>query len=250
MPTATAALSDVTNSKLGPLIHGWAIIAGREWSCPGESTLCRSRCYAKRGFFNMPNVRRSHVRNFEFSESPIFADWMASAIAAKFVRAMRIHVSGDFYDVGYVRKWIEIVHRSPNQIFFAYTRSWRIEDMLPELIKLGALPNMQLWWSIDRETGPAPLVRGIRRAYMAIDDSDADCTPDDCDLVFRDHPLTIMKKANGIQVCPVENGVTTQVKITCSTCRICWSGKQSRWEHAMLPYMDADVVKEINAPTW
>lgn len=195
----------------------------------------------------MPNVSTAHVRNFAFSQLPVFADWMTASISTNFVRVMRVHVAGDFYSVDYVRKWVSIIQRSPSQSFFAYTRSWRIDEMLPELVKLGALPNVNLWWSIDRETGPAPIIRGIRRAYLAIDDTDAENAPDDCDLVFRDQPGSIMKRANGIQVCPPENGVATQPKITCSKCGICWHKQGTQWEHDLRQYITSESA-EINAP--
>lgn len=193
----------------------------------------------------MRTVRESHIKNYEYSQVTEFTDWMIATIASRFVRVMRVHVSGDFYDSEYVRKWIDVVRRSPHCQFFAYTRSWQIEEMLPELVALGSLRNFQLWWSIDRATGSAPTIRGIRRAYMAISDVDAENAPDDCDLVFRDQPDTVMKKANGIQVCPPENGVVTQVNIGCSNCGICWKHKDTRWERDLLPYIDGT---EINAP--
>ena len=246
---STATISDTTNSKLGSLIHSWSIPPGREWSCPGESTLCSVRCYAKRGFFRMPNVKDSHVKNFVFSETAEFENWMLSVIAVNYVRVMRIHASGDFYDIPYIQKWVRIVKQSPRQLFFAYTRSWRKPELLPELIKLAGLENFQLWWSLDRETGPAPLIRGVRRAYMAISDADARCAPDDCDLVFRDKPQTPMKKANGVQVCPPENGVQTRVqKVTCSRCKICWNKKNTKWETELSPYLYGND-QEINAPS-
>lgn len=225
------------------MIHSWSIPAGKDWSCPGESHLCRVRCYAKRGFFFMPNVNTTHKNNFKFSQTPDFQNWMRQQLVTTYVRVMRIHVAGDFYNGEYVRKWYEIVSRSPKILFFAYTRSWRVEEILPELVKLGALPNIQLWWSIDRLTGPAPLIRGIRRAYMAIDNVDANNAPNDCDLVFRDKPSTIMKKANGVQVCPTENGVTTQIPITCSNCGICWNQRKVHWETALSPFL---TTLEIN----
>jgi len=205
------------------------------------------RCYAKRGFFHMPNVKESHERNFHFCTAPEFEDWMAMQLLDQFVRVMRVHVSGDFFSVEYVRRWLRIVKRSPRQQFFAYTRSWRVEEMIPELIELAAEPNFQMWWSLDRETGPAPLIRGIRQAYMAIDDVDASLAPDDCDLVFRDQPATRMKRANGVLVCPTENGVKTKAKITCSHCGICWNKKATNWETSLLPYYDMTGV-EIVAP--
>lgn len=243
-----ASISDATNSKLGPMIHGWSLPAGREFSCPGESHLCRVRCYAKAGFFWMPNVKRCHINNFAFSRTDEFADWMLANIRHKFIRAMRVHVSGDFYDLTYVEKWQRIVTAAKNATFFAYTRSWRQDEMLPDLIRLSQLPNMQLWWSIDRETGPAPIVRGVRRAYMAIDDVDAELAPNDCDLVFRDQRGTVMKKANGVQVCPVEDGVKRQVKITCSSCGICWSRNMvPAWERELKLFM-GEEPEELLAP--
>ena len=236
-------LSEATNTKLGSLIHGWSIPA--EETCPGASHACRLRCYAKRGFFRMPNVERSHQGNYVFSQTPEFADWMISTCRAKFVRIMRVHVSGDFYDLDYIYKWHLIAQRSPHTRFYAYTRSWREEELLPALIKLSRYRNFVLWWSIDRETGPAPLVEGVRQAYMATDDVDANLCPDDSDLMFRDGHPTVMKRGNGVLVCPPENGVTEGV--TCSKCGICWDKlRRPVWERLVLPTIRGE--QEILAP--
>ncbi len=242
---SVATISDNKNTKLGPLIHGWAIPAGRVFSCPGESVVCKGRCYAKSGFFRMPNVLAAHARNLTFSRTAEFTAWMTAVLRANHVRVMRVHVAGDFYDIDYIQKWVEIVKSVPDTQFFAYTRSWRVEEMLPALIKLGAQPNFALWWSSDLATGPAPLIRGIRRAYMAISDADAQNAPDDCDLVFRDQTGTVMKKTNGIQVCPPENGIVTQTKITCSKCGICWKNHATKWEASLLQNFQSG---DINVP--
>jgi len=233
------------NDKLGALIYGWSLPAG-EKICIGASALCAFLCYAKSGFFRMRNVKQSHMRNYLFSLTDEFATWTIATIVSLYIRVVRIHVGGDFYSVEYVEKWIEIAEACPKTRFFAYTRSWRDEECLPALIRLAALPNVELWWSMDRETGSAPLIRGIRRAYLAVNDIDAKHAPDDCDLVFRDEDDTVMKKANGVQVCPVENGVKTKVPITCSSCGICWNKADTKWEGALSPYLEAD--HEILAP--
>jgi len=233
MSTKIATLSEPRNVKLGHLIHSWSVPCGKLWSCVGESRLCRGCCYAKRGHFNQRVVKRSHLRNFDFSKTAAFVAWMIASLLATFARVMRIHVGGDFYDAEYINKWYSIASALPDVQFFAYTRSWRQEDLLPELIRLAALPNFQMWWSIDRETGPAPLIRGVRRAYMAIDDIDAELTPNDCDLVFRDRPDTIMREANGVTVCLAETGITDGPKVTCSACGLCWDQTgpvETSWE--------------------
>jgi len=134
-----------------------------------------------------------------------------------FVRVVRVHASGEFYSAEYVRKWIIIANLNPNITFFAYTRSWSDPDVYKELKVLARLPNFILWWSCDRETGPPPRIRGVRRAYMSTSDED---TPRfRVDLVFRDNPKTIRKWIKGTLVCPEENGVT---KTTCSLCQLCF----------------------------
>jgi hypothetical protein len=234
LPMVRPSLSEPTNLKLGFGIHGWSLPA--ILTCPGMSHLCGRHCYAIQGFFLMPTVATAHARNYAFSKSADFASWMRQILHARFVKTLRVHVSGDFYDVDYTRKWRQIVEQSRGVTFFAYTRSWRQDDILPELLQLARYPNMHLWWSIDRETGPAPLVRGVKRAYMAIDDADADSAPNDCDLVFRDQTRTILKRANGVLVCPPEQGIDRKPEITCTRCGICWkNNKPPMWESAMLP---------------
>jgi hypothetical protein len=98
---------------------------------------------------------------------------MIADLKRQFARVVRVHVAGDFYDEDYTQKWLEVIQELPHVQFFAYTRSWRVSDILPSLIQLAREPNMHLWWSIDRETGGAPFVPGVRVAYMAINDIDA-----------------------------------------------------------------------------
>lgn len=250
--TPNPSLGGPINTKLGRLIHSWSITAGdvrMGGTCPGESAICSQLCYAARGFFVMPTVARTHARNRDFSRTPDFVDWMVSALVTALVRIFRVHVAGDFYNAEYVDKWCEIVSRSRRTEFFAYTRSWRDEEILPGLIRLSRFPNMNLWFSQDRQTGDAPLVRGIRRCYLAIDDVDAGAAPPDCDLVFRNRPSTPMKSANGVLVCPAENGVNGRYHHTCSSCGVCWGKKRMpRWEQQLLPLLSADGHIPVDVP--
>lgn len=247
MMATNAAIADTGNTKLGPLVHGWSIPAGL--TCPGESLLCSSRCYAKKGLFYMPTVAAAHKRNLVMAKSPEFTDWMKHELKRNCVRVMRVHVSGDFFNITYTRQWYDIMAATPDVQFFMYTRSWRIEELLPDLIGLSQLPNVALWWSIDRQTGPAPLIHGVRRAYMAINDVDARLAPNDCDLVFRDLRKTVMKRANGVMVCPTENGVQGKLHHTCTTCGFCWAKHRSpMWETA-LNFSEGDLQgAEITVP--
>lgn len=186
----------------------------------------------------MPDVSKLHLANEKFSQTDQFVDWMSANIQSRLCRVMRIHVAGDFYDEPYTRKWFEIADRNRRTLFFLYTRSWRDESILPALVSLSALSNVVMWFSSDRETGPAPLVPGVRFAYMAINDVDASKAPA-VDLVFRDNYTTAMKKANGNLVCPAENGVTGRLRYTCTSCGICWDKQRHpSWETLLFNFVD------------
>jgi len=84
---------------------------------------------------------------------------------AKYVR---IHVSGDFYDVDYTERWRRIIAARPDIKFYALTRSWRISELKTKLEELRALPNCVIRASTDEQTGPPPegwLEGGIEKTY-------------------------------------------------------------------------------------
>lgn len=209
------------NKKLGNSIYAWSITPGHGASCPGETKTCGSLCYAKSGLFMMPSPQALHAVNFKKSKEQGFAKWMNAQLIAFRAKVLRIHVAGDFYSDVYLDKWLQIVQRNSRVKFFAYTRSWQPDAFIDEnrLLALAALPNMQLWYSADRDTGRPPIRPNVRVAYMAIDAQDfPGYRPD---LLFRVIRHTVKKKVLGVQVCPAENGVKLENKITCERCQIC-----------------------------
>jgi hypothetical protein len=144
---------------------------------------------------------------------------MCGEVRRTFARVVRLHVGGDFYSADYVRKWVQIVRRCPDVVFYAYSRSWRKPLIARDLRRLSREPNMFLWLSADHDTGRPPRWRSARIAWMAT--SDDDLPPYSVDLVFRVQRSTEMLEMAGRPVCPHENGVLP--KPTCSTCRICFS---------------------------
>ena len=208
------------NTKLGKLIWCWSLPVLIS-ICVGATDLCRRLCYAMKGFFRMPSVSDSHYKNYVLSQDDDFPQYVGMALSEVFARVVRVHVAGDFYNEAYVRKWLDIVRRRPYIAFYAYTRSWRDEKMLPALEELAKEPNFFMWWSCDRETGAPPRSEGVRRAYLMEDDNDI--APYAIDLNFRDKRNTVMKyDPNGNLVCPYDNGIT---ETTCSQCQLCFKGK-------------------------
>jgi hypothetical protein len=195
------------------LIHAFNLPAEPR-VCAGASPLCASVCYAKAFLFRIQRGR--HRYNYERSLEARFPEAMSAEIRRGPIRVVRIHTSGDFYHAEYVRKWAAVARACPGTTFFAYTRSWRRAEIMDELVGLARLPNVHLWFSEDRETGRSPAALGVRRAYLLVDGQDAGEVPADADLVFRvpqdrlpGRPRTYagpMKRANGVLVCPKEQG--------------------------------------------
>ena len=188
-------------------------------TCPGASALCIKHCYVKRSN-RFPQVSPSHKARFEATKQADFVDRMVHDIKNSGKKIIRIHTAGDFFSAKYTADWVKIAKQNPEVAFYAYTRSWRCSDILRQLDRLRRLPNMQLWWSSDSETGSPP--EGFV-AYMAVTDDDVPAF--DTTLVFRVQRKALCKTIGGVNVCPLESG-RPELKergLTCAKCRICFS---------------------------
>lgn len=74
----------------------------------------------------MPNVRMALKRNYLQSRGSKFIAAIDEEIRIKRVKILRIHASGDFYDLAYLRKWQAIARLNPTVRFYAYTKMVRM----------------------------------------------------------------------------------------------------------------------------
>lgn len=145
------------------------------FTCPGRTGHCTKDCYAVKSENNYPGCRPCRVRNYLFSKTALFVPWMTEKILAIAARSkkqyiiVRIHESGDFYNLAYVEKWLEIMRRCSGDKrirFIAYTKSFRFFDGR-------ALPNnFSLRASVWDDTPEADLViirRNNWHIYTAVD---------------------------------------------------------------------------------
>jgi hypothetical protein len=139
-------------------------------SCPGMSPTCRRVCYADRGHCRWPSNRQRNARNLTASQQPDFVERVVGELRRRDARLVRLHSSGDFYSPAYVHRWGQIAARLPGVTCWGYTRSWRVPVLLDELERLAELPNVELWFSCDRDTGLPPLVRRVRTCWLQVDD--------------------------------------------------------------------------------
>jgi len=104
-------------------------------TCPFATEHCRSLCYALKAERVYPSVKKSRYEHFELSKSNDFVNRMIFTINAYMNRPsyknakkviVRIHESGDFYNLKYTLAWLDIALAFLNNkkiVFMAYTKS-------------------------------------------------------------------------------------------------------------------------------
>jgi len=114
------------------------------WTCPGADS-CKARVGRDGGLVDGPNVkfrcfaasdeaqyvetRNQRWHNFDLlkehlSDARAMADIISASLPKK-ANAIRIHVSGDFFNAAYFQAWCLVAREHPAVIFYAYTKSIR-----------------------------------------------------------------------------------------------------------------------------
>ena len=216
------------NLKLGNI---WNMSIPAVETCGGLSAACAGpdgKCYVLKIYKRHPIVKIAHQNTYVgILDALENGDELELPTKVKDGDIFRLHVAGDFFDSAYVYAWIRLMVNNPHIQFFAYTRSWRMPEMVESLHDLAALSNMTLLLSCDRDTGypDKDIWPNFRTAFMMVTDADADLVEPDTHIVFRDYRYTILKRVNGNLVCPVENGVT---KTTCEKCQWCFKANPNK----------------------
>jgi hypothetical protein len=101
-------------------------------------------------------VQESHDARWLFARDlDAFVDAMILAVGKR--KVIRIHSSGDFFSLDYLRAWVDIVRNTPGTRYIVYTRVWSLGgEWLRALRELDALPNIAVWASCDPSTPIRP----------------------------------------------------------------------------------------------
>lgn len=116
-----------TNDKLKRNgIYSFGIPAFKDmagnFTCPNAAK-CAIGCYARQGRYAMPNVKNAQETRLALTKSPEFVATINSEIQKrKGIKIVRIHDSGDFYDISYFDDWLKIAIANPKIKFYAYTK--------------------------------------------------------------------------------------------------------------------------------
>ena len=136
-------LKDFDNPETGEKIRyaQWNTKAIED--CPFRSAGCELICYATKGNHVFPSVKKSREKSHEQSKRADFADAMVYTIhtekqSKRYADAemrIRIHESGDFFSVQYLKKWVKVwaqFHTGDGVAFTNYTKSFPFFLMLTE----------------------------------------------------------------------------------------------------------------------
>lgn len=226
------------NLKLGPAVYTYSRLPGQpgRWAlghvdstpadygtCPGSTPECERICYARRPVQENGIIATMWRENSLRSDIPPIPEDC---------RLLRIHVSGDFDTVDYIENWVNRIQEhasiiSPDVLHvWAYTRSWRVPELLPALERLRALPQVQLFASMDKDTPILP-PEGWRRAWIDGDDRAGSVHKilAHTEVAEAFHAFKLQKTGDDIKalICPEE---TKAVK-DCESCGFCVSGMRN-----------------------
>ena len=100
-----------TSDIIGQRVYNFGIPAFEDAdgkrTCPfaGE---CAKFCYAQKGAYVWSNVAPAFQYRYLATKCDTFVDKMVAELSKKRVDILRVHDSGDYYSMKYIKKWIAI----------------------------------------------------------------------------------------------------------------------------------------------
>lgn len=168
------------NSKMkkmsGVKTFNWGIPAYRSASgfktCPNAAA-CAVGCYATMGTYMFSNVAKVFEARLTLSQLPTFVNTIDLEIKRRSVQRLRIHDSGDFYNLEYLNKWIKIIELNPDTQFYAYTKMYTLVKSitLPSnftvIYSFGGTEDKRIDVSKDRHSAVFTSIADLKRAGYA-----------------------------------------------------------------------------------
>lgn len=158
-----APLLEPGNSKIGKssklydrvLVWNLPVVV----TCPGASGWCLRHCYnADLRTEKFPIEGWAKNLAYYFQDRDGLQRRLVNELGHfNGLQAVRIHSSGDFFEIEYIRFWSEIIVQTPEIKYWAYTRSWTDEKLIEVLNEIRSLKNLQLFASWDPSMSAPPV---------------------------------------------------------------------------------------------
>ena len=164
------------NGKQAAIANTFGLPAGKNFSCPGATSVCESVCYAGKLEKLFKGVRANLLHNWELIKdadqktaenllTEMINDFRADCIKKDAPMLFRIHWDGDFFNDTYTQAWKTVINNNPDIQFWVYTRVKSAALILKDV------SNLSLYFSTDSENVKVgvdlKINSGVRLAYLA-----------------------------------------------------------------------------------
>ena len=164
------------NGKQAAIANTFGLPAGKNYSCPGATTICESVCYAGRLEKVFPTVKKNLLHNWELLKdadhdtmeallTEMINEFIVDCEKRSAPKLFRIHWDGDFFNDEYTFAWKHVILNNPEIQFWVYTR------VKSAAVMLKGIDNLSLYYSTDSENKQIGVSlkkdHGIRLAYLA-----------------------------------------------------------------------------------
>ena len=164
------------NGKQAAIANTFGLPAGKNFSCPGATSVCESVCYAGKLEKLFKGVKANLLHNWELIKdadqetaeillSEMINDFRNDCIKKDAPMLFRIHWDGDFFNDIYTHAWKNVINNNPDIQFWVYTRVKSAALILKDV------SNLSLYFSADSENVKTAvdlkINSGIRMAYLA-----------------------------------------------------------------------------------
>ena len=164
------------NGKQAAIANTFGLPAGKNFSCPGATSVCESVCYAGKLEKLFKGVKANLLHNWELIKdadqktaesllTEMINDFRADCIKKDAPMLFRIHWDGDFFNDTYTQAWKTVINNNPDIQFWVYTRVKSAALILKDVA------NLSLYFSTDSENVKVgvdlKINSGVRLAYLA-----------------------------------------------------------------------------------
>ncbi|WP_029002761.1 hypothetical protein [Azorhizobium doebereinerae] len=159
-----------------------------------ERATCPSSCRHWRSCYGNHMHHANRVEHGADMEERLAAEVAVLSFRYPAGFAVRLHVLGDFYSVGYVKLWAALLDRHSELHVFGFSARWQVE----------------------KDPIAAALVALVKKRWARFAIRFSNAPIDECSTITVEHPLQVPDDAI---LCPQQVGKTD----SCSTCALCWS---------------------------
>ena len=167
----------VTKSgKQAAIANTFGLPAGKNFSCPGATSVCESVCYAGKLEKLFKGVKANLLHNWDLVKdadqdtmesllTDMINDFRADCTKKDAPMLFRIHWDGDFFNDIYTQAWKTVINNNTDIQFWVYTRVKSAALILKDIT------NLSLYFSTDSENVKVgvdlKIKNGVRLAYLA-----------------------------------------------------------------------------------